>query len=90
VTEADWRLFTTLIRFDVVYHGHFKTNIKRIEDYSNLSQYVRELYQIPGVAETVDFEQIKRHYYVSQISINPTQIVPVGPEIDYSRAHSRG
>ncbi len=90
VTEADWRLFTTLIRFDVVYHGHFKTNIRRIEDYPNLSQYVRELYQIPGVAETVDFEQIKRHYYVSQTSINPTQIVPMGPEIDYSRAHTRG
>lgn len=89
ITEADWRLFTTLIRFDVVYHGHFKTNLRRIEDYPNLSEYVRELYQVPGVAETVDFDQIKRHYYVSQTTINPTQIVPVGPEIDWSRTHER-
>ncbi len=89
VTEADWRLFTTLIRFDSVYHGHFKTNTRRIEDYNNLPEYLRELYQIPGVAETVDLGQIKRHYYVSQTSINPTQIVPMGPNIDYSRPHTR-
>ncbi len=89
ITEADWRLFTTLIRFDSVYHGHFKTNIKSIEDYPNLSEYLRELYQVEGVAETVDFDQIKRHYYVSQTSINPTQIVPRGPNIDYSRPHKR-
>jgi len=89
ITEADWRLFTTLIRFDSVYHGHFKTNIRSIEDYPNLSEYLRELYQIEGVAGTVDFDQIKRHYYVSQTSINPTQIVPRGPHIDYSRPHKR-
>jgi len=89
LTEADWRLFTTLIRFDSVYHGHFKTNIRRIEDYPNLSEYLRELYQVPGVAETVDMGQIKRHYYVSQTTINPTQIVPMGPNIDYSRPHNR-
>jgi len=89
VTEADWRLFTTLIRFDSVYHGHFKTNTRRIEDYANLSEYLRELYQMPGVAETVDMAQIKRHYYVSQTSINPTQIVPMGPNIDYSRPYTR-
>jgi len=89
ITEADWRLFTTLIRFDSVYHGHFKTNTGRIEEYPNLSQYLRQLYQMPGVAETVDFDQIKRHYYVSQTTINPTQVVPMGPEIDYLRAHTR-
>ncbi len=89
ITEADWRLFTTLIRFDCVYHGHFKTNIRSIEDYPNLSEYLRELYQVDGIAGTVDFDQIKRHYYVSQTSINPTQIVPKGPNIDYSRAHKR-
>jgi len=88
-TEADWRLFATLIRFDCVYHGHFKTNIRSIEDYPNLSEYLRELYQVDGIAGTVDFDQIKRHYYVSQTSINPTQIVPMGPNIDYSRAHKR-
>ena len=89
ITEADWRLFTTLIRFDNVYHGHFKTNTRRIEDYPNLAEYLRELYQVPGIAGTVDFDQIKRHYYVSQITVNPTQIVPMGPDIDYSRAHKR-
>jgi len=89
MTEADWRLFTTLIRFDSVYHGHFKTNIRSIEDYPNLSEYLRELYQVDGVAETVDFDQIKRHYYFSQTTINPTQIVPKGPIIDYSRPHKR-
>ncbi|MCH8347057.1 MAG: glutathione S-transferase family protein [Proteobacteria bacterium] len=90
LTEADWRLFTTLIRFDAVYHGHFKTNLKRIEDYPNLSEYLRELYQVPGVRETVNFDHIKRHYYVSQITINPTQVVPKGPGIDYARPHRRG
>ena len=89
MTEADWRLFTTLIRFDAVYHGHFKTNLKRIEDYPNLSEYVRELYQVPGISETVNFDHIKRHYYVSQTTINPTQVVPKGPVIDYARAHRR-
>lgn len=89
ITEADWRLFTTLIRFDVVYHGHFKCNKKRIEDYPNLSNYLRELYQWPGVAETVNFQHIKRHYYFSHTMINPTQIVPAGPDIDFLRPHTR-
>lgn len=89
LTEADWRLFTTLIRFDTVYHGHFKCNKKRLEDYPNLSGYVRELYQWPGVAETVNFQHIKRHYYFSHTMINPTQIIPAGPEIDYSTPHKR-
>ncbi|MDY6840679.1 MAG: glutathione S-transferase family protein, partial [Pseudomonadota bacterium] len=79
LTEADWRLFTTLIRFDAVYYSHFKCNRQRISDFPALSGYVRDLYQVPGVAETVDIDQIKRHYYVSQRTINPTQIVPVGP-----------
>lgn len=90
ITEADWRLFTTLIRFDAVYHGHFKTNLKRIEDYPNLSQYLRDLYQQPGIAETVDFDHIKSHYYVSQRTINPTQVVPKGPILDFTRPHNRG
>ncbi|WP_444882729.1 glutathione S-transferase family protein [Microbulbifer sp. PSTR4-B] len=90
ITEADWRLFTTLIRFDSVYHGHFKCNRQRLEDYPNLSNYVRELYQWPGVAETVNFHHIKRHYYFSHTMINPTQIVPVGPDIDYTIPHNRG
>lgn len=89
ITEADWRLFTTLIRFDSVYYGHFKANLKRIEDYPNLSNYVRELYQTDGVAETVNFNHIKTHYYYSHDTINPTRIVPVGPEIDYTRPHNR-
>jgi len=89
ITEADWRLFTTLIRFDAVYYSHFKTNLKHIEDYPNLSNYVRELYQIEGVADTVNFDHIKTHYYYSQITINPTQIVPVGPILDYIRPHNR-
>lgn len=88
-TEADWRLFTTLIRFDAVYHGHFKTNLKRIEDYPNISNYVRDLYQTPGVAGTVDFRHIKEHYYVSQRTINPTQVVPKGPVLNYDRPHDR-
>jgi glutathionyl-hydroquinone reductase len=82
-TEADWRLFTTLIRFDPVYHGHFKCNIRRLVDYPNLFAYTRDLYQWPGVRETVDFDHIKRHYYQSHRTINPTGIVPVGPRIDF-------
>jgi putative glutathione S-transferase len=89
ITEADWRLFTTLVRFDPVYVGHFKCNIRRIADYPNLSNYLRDLYQVPGVAETVDFDHIKRHYYGSHANINPTRIVPVGPEIDHEAAHDR-
>ncbi|MAF94614.1 MAG: glutathione-dependent reductase [Rhodospirillaceae bacterium] len=89
ITEADWRLFTTLIRFDAVYHGHFKVNLKRIEDYQNLPEYMRELYQVPGVSKTVSFDHIKQHYYVSQRTINPTQVVPKGPVLDLDRPHGR-
>lgn len=89
LTEADWCLFTTLIRFDPVYHGHFKCNLRRIADYPNLSNYLRHLYQIPGVAETVDFEHIKNHYYRSHESVNPTRIVPIGPAQDLSAPHDR-
>lgn len=89
LTEADWRLFTTLVRFDPVYVGHFKCNLRRIADYPNLSNYLRELYQVPGVAGTVNFEHIKRHYYGSHATINPTRIVPVGPEIDLTQPHDR-
>jgi putative glutathione S-transferase len=90
VTEADWRLFTTLLRFDPVYHGHFKCNLKRIVDYPNLCGYLRELYQWPGVAGTVDFDHIKGHYYGSHATINPTGIVPLGPRQDLMAAHGRG
>ncbi|WP_105188520.1 glutathione S-transferase family protein [Pseudoalteromonas sp. T1lg48] len=89
LTEADWRLFTTLIRFDAVYFGHFKCNLRTIESYPNLSQYVRELYQYPGVAETTDFSHIKRHYYFSHGQINPTRVVPKGPSLDFTRPHNR-
>ena len=89
VTEADWRLFTTLVRFDPVYVGHFKTNLRRLFDYPNLFAYTRELYQVPGVKETVDFLHIKRHYYQSHTTINPTGIVPVGPDIDFEAPHGR-
>lgn len=89
LSEADWRLFTTLIRFDAVYFSHFKCNRQRIADYPNLAGYLKDLYQVPGVSETVDIEQIKRHYYVSQRTINPTQIVPVGPELDFEGPHGR-
>jgi len=89
VTEADWRLFTTLIRFDAVYVGHFKCNRQRIEDFPALSNYTRELYQWPGVAETTHIEQIKRHYYYSHETINPTRIVPTGPSLDFHREHDR-
>lgn len=89
LTEADWRLFTTLVRFDPVYVGHFKANKKRIADYPNLSNYLRELYQVPGVAETVNMHHIKSHYYRSHPTINPTRIVPVGPDLDYGEPHNR-
>ena len=89
ITEADWRLFTTLVRFDPVYVGHFKCNIRRIEDYPNLSAYVRDLYQQPGIAETVNMEHIKCHYYASHESINPSRVVPVGPDIDFMATHDR-
>ncbi|WP_439858642.1 glutathione S-transferase family protein [Pseudomonas sp. MBLB4136] len=89
LTEADWRLFTTLIRFDAVYHGHFKCNLRRIEDYPNLSHWLRELYQWPGVAQTVDFRHIKQHYYASHTTINPTGVVPKGPMLDLDRQHDR-
>ncbi|OYV18192.1 MAG: putative glutathione S-transferase, partial [Methylococcaceae bacterium NSM2-1] len=82
-TEADWRLFTTLIRFDAVYYGHFKCNRNRIEDFPYLSRYLRVLYQTTGIADTVNFDHIKRHYYMSHPHINPTRIVPVGPKLDY-------
>ncbi len=88
-TEADWRLFTTLVRFDPVYFGHFKCNLRRIADYPNLSGYVRDLYQHPGIAETVDVPHIKKHYYGSHGTINPTRIVPMGPELDYTAPHGR-
>jgi len=90
LTEADWRLFTTLIRFDAVYFGHFKCNLRRIADYPNLSNYMRELYQVPGVAETVSIDHIKRHYYGSHRMINPTGIVPLGPELNFTAPHDRG
>jgi len=89
ITEADWRLLTTLLRFDAVYVGHFKLNRRRIEDYANLPGYVRDLYQQPGVAETLNLHHIKLHYYGSHRTINPTGIVPLGQEIDFSRPHDR-
>jgi glutathionyl-hydroquinone reductase len=88
-TEADWRLFTTLVRFDAVYYGHFKCNIRRLVDYPNLWAYTRELYQWPGVAATVNLAHIKRHYYMSHRHINPTGVVPVGPSIDFDAAPGR-
>ena len=89
LTEADWRLFTTLVRFDAVYHGHFKCNLRRIIDYPSLSNYLRDLYQIPGVADTVNIDHIKRHYYGSHRDINPTGIVPLGPSLDFAAPHDR-
>jgi putative glutathione S-transferase len=89
ITEADWRLFTTLVRFDAVYVGHFKCNQRRIADYPNLSGYLRELYQVPGVEKTVNMNHIKRHYYESHGSINPTGVVPLGPELDLDASHGR-
>lgn len=90
ITEADWRLFTTLVRFDAVYVGHFKCNLRRLVDYPNLHGYVCDLYQQPGIAATVDFDHIKRHYYESHHTINPTGIVPLGPLLDFSAPHGRG
>lgn len=89
LTEADWRLFTTLVRFDPVYVGHFKCNVRRIVDYPNLWGYVRELYQMPGIENTINFSHIKQHYYKSHETINPTRIVPVGPTIDFTSFHGR-
>lgn len=89
ITEADWRLFPTLIRFDAVYVGHFKCNKRRIADYPNLSGYLRDLYQAPGIAKTVKIDYIKQHYYRSHESINPTRIIPIGPALDFSRPHER-
>jgi putative glutathione S-transferase len=87
--ETDWRLFVTLVRFDAVYHGHFKCNLRRIVDYPQLSGYLRDLYQIPGIAATVDFDHIKRHYYMTHDEINPTRIVPIGPRQDLMAPHGR-
>lgn len=89
ITEADWRLFTTLVRFDAVYVGHFKCNKRRIADYPNLWGYLRDLFQQPGIADTVKLEHIKRHYYASHESVNPTRIVPAGPDIDFLTPHGR-
>lgn len=89
ITEADWRLFTTVVRFDPVYVGHFRCNLNRIADYPNLSAYLRDLYQQPGIAETVHMDHIKSHYYGSHKTINPTGVVPMGPEIDLTAPHGR-
>ncbi|EPC4054681.1 glutathione S-transferase family protein [Vibrio parahaemolyticus] len=89
ITEADWRLFTTLVRFDAVYVGHFKCNKQRIADYVNIQGYLKELYQIDGIADTTDFYHVKRHYYFSHTGINPTQVVPKGPDLDFSSPHQR-
>lgn len=89
LTEADWRLFTTLVRFDAVYHGHFKCNRQRLVDFPHLWAYARELYQMPGVAATVDFDHIKRHYYMSHPHINPSRVVPRGPALDWHEPHGR-
>ncbi len=89
ITEADWRLFVTLVRFDPVYVGHFKCNLRRIADYPNLSGYLRDLYQQPGIAETVNLDHIKRHYYMTHPQINPTGVVPKGPEMDLEAPHGR-
>ena len=90
ITEADWRLFTTLVRFDAVYVGHFKCNLRRIDDYPHLSGYLRDLYQQPGIASTVDLDHIKRHYYTSHPMINPTGVIPAGPVLDLDAPHHRG
>jgi glutathionyl-hydroquinone reductase len=89
IVEADWRFFCTLVRFDVVYHGHFKCNIRRVIDYANLQGYLLDLYQRPGIADTVNFDHIKRHYYMTHEEINPTRIVPIGPALDLTRPHGR-
>jgi putative glutathione S-transferase len=87
--ETDWRAFVTLVRFDAVYFGHFKCNLRRIADYPNLWGYLRDLYQYPGVAETVNLDHIKRHYYYTHDDINPTRIVPIGPDLDFTAPHAR-
>jgi putative glutathione S-transferase len=89
ITEADWRLFVTLVRFDAVYYGHFKCNWRHIWDYPNLSNYLRDLYQVPGISETVSIEHIKWHYYTSQPQVNPSGIVPLGPPLDFTTPHDR-
>jgi len=89
IVESDWRLFCTLIRFDAVYYGHFKCNLRRIVDYRNLQGYLLDLYQHPGIAETVNFDHIKRHYYITHTEINPTGIVPLGPIMDLNAPHHR-
>lgn len=89
ITEADWRLFTTLVRFDAVYVGHFKCNIRRIVDYPNLWGYLRDLYQVPGIKDTVNMDHIKAHYYTSHTTINPTGVIPAGPVIDFDKPHER-
>src|SRR2546429_4491666 len=89
IVEADWRLFCTLVRFDAVYHGHFKCNLRRIVDYPNLQGYLMDLYQQPGIAETVNFDHIKRHYYIAHHDINPSRIVPIGPALVLTRPHGR-
>ena len=83
LTEADWRLFPTLVRFDAVYHGHFKCNLRRIQDYPNLWAYTRRLYALPGIADTVRLDHIRGHYYKSQAVINPTRVIPLGPDISF-------
>ncbi len=90
LTEADWRLFTTLIRFDAVYFGHFKCNLRQLTDYPAISGYLRELYQMPGVADTVHMDHIKTHYYASHRTINPTGVVPLGPALNLEEPHNRG
>lgn len=90
IVETDWRLFVTLVRFDAVYHGHFKCNIRRLVDYPNLFGYLKDLYQYDGIADTVNFDHIKRHYYMTHDDINPTRIVPLGPAQDLTAPHGRG
>jgi putative glutathione S-transferase len=90
ITETDWRLFVTLVRFDAVYHGHFKCNIRRVVDYPNLFGYLKDLYQYEGISDTVNFDHIKRHYYMTHDEINPSRIVPVGPAQDLTAPHGRG
>ncbi len=87
--ESDWRLFCTLVRFDSVYYGHFKCNLRRILDYPALQGYLMDLYQLPGIAETVNFDHIKLHYYMTHDAINPTRIVPLGPLLDLTAPHGR-
>jgi glutathionyl-hydroquinone reductase len=89
IVESDWRFFCTLVRFDVVYHGHFKCNLRRIIDYQNVQGYLMDLYQQPGITETVNFDHIKRHYYMTHSEINPTRIVPIGPALDLAKPHNR-